>query len=74
MNAKRVLAHGLIAVGLLILVYVGAWLYGLVRAAEAAAQLGQRASAGPMLVWILAMVPVAMILITIGIVMRVRTR
>jgi hypothetical protein len=51
MNAKRIIANSLIAVGLAVLTYVASWVVGLVQAAKAAADAGQRATAGPLLVW-----------------------
>ncbi len=74
MGIKRVLANSLIVVGLAVLGYVVYWVAGLVLAAEAAARLGQRATAGPLLVWVFAMIPAAMVLIVIGIVMRTKNR
>ncbi|MCX6604372.1 MAG: hypothetical protein NTV52_12350 [Acidobacteria bacterium] len=74
MNAKRIIANSLIAVGLAVLTYVASWVVGLVQAAKAAADAGQRATAGPLLVWVFAMIPAAMVLIVIGIVMRSKNR
>jgi len=71
---KRVLANSLIVGGLAVLGYVVYWVAGLVQAAEAAARLGQRTTAGPLLVWVFAMIPTAMVLIVIGIVMRTKNR
>lgn len=71
---KRLLANSLIVAGLGILAFVVYWVAGLVQAAEAAARLGQRATAGPLLVWVFAMIPAAMVLIVIGIVMRTKNR
>ena len=74
MNAKRALANSLIVVGLTVLGYVAYWVVGLVQAARVAADAGQRATAGPQLVWVFAMIPAAMVLIVIGIVLRAKNR
>ncbi len=74
MNAKRIISNSLITVGLAVLSYVAYWVVGLVQAAKAAADSGQRATAGPLLVWVFAMIPAAMVLIVIGIVMRSKNR
>lgn len=64
----------MIGIGVGLLGYVGYWIVGLLQAAKAAADAGQRASAGPMLVWVMAIVPAAMVLIIVGIVMRTKSR
>lgn len=74
MNAKRIIANSLITVGVAVLSFVAYWVVGLVQAAKAAADAGQRATAGPLLVWVFAMIPAAMVLIVIGIVMRSKNR
>lgn len=74
MNAKRALANSMIVVGLTVLGYVAYWVVGLVQAARVAADAGQRATAGPLLVWVFAMIPAAMVLIVIGIVLRAKNR
>jgi hypothetical protein len=74
MGIKRAVANLLIVVGLGLLGYVGYWIVGLLQVAKAAADAGQRAVAGPMLVWVMAIVPAAMILIIVGVVMRTRSR
>lgn len=74
MNAKRIIANSLITVGVAVLSFVAYWVVGLVQAAKAAADAGQRATAGPLLVWVFAMIPAAMVLIVIGIVTRSKNR
>ena len=74
MNAKRIIANSLITGGVAVLSFVAYWVVGLVQAAKAAADAGQRATAGPLLVWVFAMIPAAMVLIVIGIVMRSKNR
>lgn len=74
MNAKRALGNSLIVVGVTVLGYVAYWVVGLIQAAKVAADAGQRATAGPLLVWVFAMIPAAMLLIVIGIVMRAKNR
>lgn len=73
-NSKRVGANLLVTMGVGLLGYVAYWLWGLLRAAKAAADAGQRITAGPMLVWVLALVPVAMVLLIAGVVIRTKSR
>ncbi len=64
----------MIGIGVGLLGYVAHWIAGLLQTAKAAADAGQRAAAGPMLVWVMAIVPAAMVLIVAGIVMRTKSR
>jgi hypothetical protein len=73
-NRKRAGANLLIGTSAVMLVYVAYWLGGLLRTAKAAADAGQRITAGPMLVWVLALVPAAMVLLIVGVVMRTKSR
>ena len=73
-NSKRVGANVLMTMGVGLLGYVAYWLWGLLRTAKAAADAGQRITAGPMLVWVLALVPVAMVLLIAGVVIRTKSR
>lgn len=74
MGTKRAIANLMIGIGLGLLGYVAYWIVGLLQVAKAAADAGQRAVAGPMLVWVMAIVPAAMILIIVGVVMRTKSR
>ena len=74
MKIKRAFATCLILLGLALLGYVAYWVVDLLQVARAAADAGQRATAGPLLIWVFAMIPVAMVLIVTGIVMRTKNR
>ncbi len=74
MNTKRAFANCLIFLGFAVLGYVVYWVFGLLQAAKVAADAGLRATAGPLLIWVFAMIPIAMVLIVIGIVMQTKNR